>query len=103
LPPGLELTLWLVIGALGGAAHLLVLRWAVERVRGCTAEVAGRRLVGGYPLRVLAWLPVLAGAAISGLYACLGLVGGLWVGRLAAYRYCARSGTGACRSPDRQD
>ena len=73
MPAGLELTLWLIIGALGGAAHLLGLRWAVERVRGCAAEEAGRRLVRGYPLRVLAWLPLL-GSGLSGWYACLGLV-----------------------------
>ncbi|NLD71770.1 MAG: hypothetical protein GX649_03515 [Chloroflexi bacterium] len=101
--PGIEFALWLIIGALCGSLHLLGLRRAVERIGGCEPQEAQRRLARGYPLRVLAWVPVLAGAAVSGLYACVGLVFGLLAGRLATYLYVSRSTVDTTSHMDGQD
>ena len=97
MPPLSDVAMGIGIGALAGAAHLLVLHRAVEGLAGRDAETARRRLARGYLLRLVAFLPLLGWAAVSGLGACLGLVAGLLLGRALTYGALARvewSGTG---------
>ncbi|NLD41893.1 MAG: hypothetical protein GX657_00215 [Chloroflexi bacterium] len=80
-----DLVIGLGLGALAGAAHLLALRRAVAGLAGADPQTAQRRLTGGYFVRVGAFLPLLYWAALTGLGASLGLVGGLLLGRALTY------------------
>ncbi len=80
------------LGALAGAAHLLALRRAVAGLAGADPQTAQRRLAGGYFVRVGAFLPLLYWAAVTGLGASLGLVGGLLFGRTLTYGLVERGG-----------
>ncbi len=94
LPPLLTAILWVVIGAGLGAAHLVWLWRAVRAVDGQEPVVAGRRLSGGLPLRLVVMLPFLLVAVNMGFYACIGVVIGLWLGRALAYLLVSRMGSG---------
>lgn len=73
--------LWALIGVALAGAHLWMLWSALERAEPLDPARAGTRLAMGMPLRLLAVAPVLALAARTGLWACLGLAGGSLAGR----------------------
>lgn len=88
MPPLLTVSVWLVVGATAGAAHILLLRRAVVSVHAAEdAHEAVRRVLSRFPLRLLVVAPALLVAARSGLWACLALVCGLLIGRLAVVAY----------------
>lgn len=91
---------WLLIGLASSALHLALLRRSLEAARGRKAELAGRRVAGGLPLRLLALSPVLYLAARSGLAACIGLAAGLSAGRILAGIWVLR-GPGAAADEGR--
>ncbi|MCD6520358.1 MAG: hypothetical protein J7M05_10605 [Anaerolineae bacterium] len=77
--------LWFLVGFLVAYGHLLWLRHSIERVAHLPAHEASRRIVKGFPLRLLVFSPVLFVAARAGLEACLGLLFGSLVGRWWVY------------------
>ena len=88
MPPLLTVSGWLVAGAAAGVAHIALLRRALVWAHAAgDADEAVRRVVRRFPLRLLAVAPVLLVAARSGLWACLALVCGLLIGRLAVIAY----------------
>jgi len=84
--------LWGLIGTALGAAHVAVLWRALGAVEGCESEEAARRLVRGFPLRLIAMVPFLLGAVSMGFFACVGVVVGLLAGRMVAYWFLRRLG-----------
>ena len=83
---------WLMVGLASSLVQALLLRRALNRVRGLAPRDAGRRMRRGVPLRLLALVPVLLLVARSGLLACVGWTVGSLLGRwLVAWRH---TGTG---------
>jgi hypothetical protein len=80
----LEITLWLLLGAAVGGAHLLLLSQSVGRASALPPLKARAAILRGLPLRLLLWAPVLVLAARSGALACGSFLVGSWLARLAA-------------------
>lgn len=84
--------LWGIAGIAVGAVHVWMIRRALSHLEGETDPYRARRLMlRRIPLRLLALMPILLGAVLNGLPACLGLVMGLLIGRLAAVALYFRS------------
>lgn len=77
-----EILAWLLVGMGCGALHLWWLRRDLERIASNTPAGAGRRIVGGFLVRLLALAPILYFAARGGLAACL-----VWVLGTLAIRW----------------
>jgi len=85
----------LLLGLMASAAHLTLLHRAVFQPLGARPVNPSRRIVRGFPIRLLVVSPILLVAARLGIYACVGLLVSWLVGRfLLFWLYCAgRLGT----------
>ena len=86
--------IWQVLAGLGlgmacSCAHLALLRHELRAVEALTALRARARLMRGFPLRMLIWVPVIALVTQMGAAGCLGFGLAMACGRWLLLRRAA--------------
>jgi hypothetical protein len=87
---GREVMPWVAIGVAVALLHALLLHRALITAMERDMHRASRDVARGLPFRLLMVSPALVGAALSGMWACLGLVAGMVFGRMATWWHTAR-------------
>ena len=87
MPRAIEFIIWLAAGFAVARLHLYLLQRAIPQQ---PTRDALRRVLDGFPLRILLQLPLLYLAARSGLLACGGLIIGSLIGRWLACWHALR-------------